>query len=256
MNEDIYTPIEIAAVEIKKRWNDKELQKKVDEYLGGDIPEIFSKEPRIVLFRNISTANCETDRLLELSKKIKMNFAFIEYNSDKFVAFNPDKYALLMEQINAEKKNDGHDVLYKIKIADIQTVQGKPFKDIKTRWGENLVDFHHNILLKCHPECEGKIFDLSEWIKNHGGRARFYYEKFMALLLRNCILAESFQTKGDEGKFVSEIIAPAFANIKNIFGIRPLIIQLAPDGKAADPVWWCPKKEMRSLIKNYIKEHQ
>jgi hypothetical protein len=32
--DDIYTPLEEAKEEIQRRWEDKELKKKVEEYLG------------------------------------------------------------------------------------------------------------------------------------------------------------------------------------------------------------------------------
>ena len=39
--KDIYTPLSVAKKEIWRRWNDKELRKKVEKFLGGDIPEVF-----------------------------------------------------------------------------------------------------------------------------------------------------------------------------------------------------------------------
>ena len=39
--KDIYTPLSVAKKEIWRRWNDKELRKKVEDFLGGDIPEVL-----------------------------------------------------------------------------------------------------------------------------------------------------------------------------------------------------------------------
>ncbi len=57
--EKIYTPLSVAKEEIWRRWNDKELRKKVEDFLGGDIPEVFKKEPRATIFRYIATPNLE-----------------------------------------------------------------------------------------------------------------------------------------------------------------------------------------------------
>jgi len=36
--KEIYTPLSVAKKEIWKRWNDKALRKKVEDFLGGDLP--------------------------------------------------------------------------------------------------------------------------------------------------------------------------------------------------------------------------
>lgn len=256
MNSNIYTSLESANLEIRERWNNPDLTRKVAEYLKDDIPDFLLTKPHLVIFRNITTANRESERLIELSKETGIDFISLEYSHDKFVAFNPDKYDILMQRINLDKNNNGQNVLAKIKIADIDAVQGKLFKDIKTRWGEDLVGFHHNILYKRYPEFKGKVYDISDWLQNNGGKARLYYEKFMVLLLRNCILAESFEFKGDEEKFIKEVISPAFEKIESVFNLRPLIVQLARKGQELDPAWWYPKKEMREMIKGYIMEYK
>lgn len=35
--KEIYTPLSVAKKEIWRRWNDKELRKKVEDFLGGDV---------------------------------------------------------------------------------------------------------------------------------------------------------------------------------------------------------------------------
>lgn len=39
--KDIYTPLSVAEKEVWRRWNDKELRKKVEDFLGGDVPEFL-----------------------------------------------------------------------------------------------------------------------------------------------------------------------------------------------------------------------
>ena len=47
----IYTPLEEAKKEIWRRWNDKELRKKIDDFSKNDIPDInyTSKERQLNL---------------------------------------------------------------------------------------------------------------------------------------------------------------------------------------------------------------
>jgi hypothetical protein len=257
MSQDfIYTSPNDAVKELKRRRADTDLQKKIREYLGDDIPEFISKELHIVLFRHITTANTEVDRLIELSKELELTPISLEYNQDKFVAFNPDKYSLLYNSIKVGKKDDGEDRLYRVKIADINTFQGKPFTEIKTLWGENLIDFHHKILTTRYPDFSNKFFDISKWLHDHGERAKYYYEKFLVLLLQNGILAESFEFKGDEGKFMDTVFLPAFKKVEELFGIKPLVIQLAPETYQQDPTWWYPKEEIKTIINQHILEYK
>ena len=45
--DTIYTSLEEAKEEVWRRWNDKELRAKVEESLGGDVPEVFRDEPKV-----------------------------------------------------------------------------------------------------------------------------------------------------------------------------------------------------------------
>lgn len=55
--EDIYTPLKEAKEGIWRRWNDKELRAKVEEFLGGDVPEFLRDEPKAYLARQLVTPN-------------------------------------------------------------------------------------------------------------------------------------------------------------------------------------------------------
>lgn len=46
--ENFYTPLSKAKDEIWKRWNDEELKKKVEKFLGGDLPKYFKGNPKAV----------------------------------------------------------------------------------------------------------------------------------------------------------------------------------------------------------------
>jgi hypothetical protein len=90
---EFYTPLEQAKEEIWKRWRDKDLRLKVEEFLG-DIPQPFQEAPKAVLSRQIGTPNFEFFRFLELSSKANLSPLITEYINDKFVTNNVDKLAL------------------------------------------------------------------------------------------------------------------------------------------------------------------
>jgi len=91
--KEIYTPLSIAKKEIRKRWNDKELRKKVEDFLG-EIPEIFKKEPSAVLARHVTAPNSEFFHFLELVRLTSLKPVNLEYLKDKYVSCNPAKLYL------------------------------------------------------------------------------------------------------------------------------------------------------------------
>lgn len=54
---DIYTPLSEAKAELERRWEDKELKKKVEEYLGDNLLIPFNGEPRALCTFHVSTSN-------------------------------------------------------------------------------------------------------------------------------------------------------------------------------------------------------
>src|SRR4030042_2175704 len=92
--KEIYTPLSVAKKEIWKRWNDKELKKKVEDFLGGDLPEVFKRKPKAALFRFIATPNLEFRNFFDLSKMSKLDPVYVEFLEDRFCTRNQDKVCL------------------------------------------------------------------------------------------------------------------------------------------------------------------
>jgi len=262
--DTFYTPIQDAAAELKKRWHDQELKRKVSEFLADDIPDVFLDEPHLVFFKNIMTPNDENRRHIMAAKEMGLEILGLEYKEDKFVAFNLDKYIFTMLFFYMGKRPDGRHGIHKKKIVDIHSAQGKAFSSIETLWGEDLIHFHHNFLLEFFPEYKGHIFDMSEWIERNGKKARFYYEKLMALFICHAVWIENFQFsgesvphlngRGDESDFTHQVVLPAFNRAQELFGVKPLIVQLAPGDYQTDPTWWHYRPELRPFVEAYIND--
>lgn len=109
---DIYTPLEEAKEEIWRRWNDKELQREVLEFLG-EVPEVLRKEPRSVLVRNVTTINMEFLHLLDLANNICLKPCCMEYTEDKFVTINHDKFALCKMPFQCNDKTGKKTISYR-----------------------------------------------------------------------------------------------------------------------------------------------
>jgi len=233
---DIYTSLEDAKKEIWRRWNDKELRKKVEDFLGGDIPEPFRKEPRAVLFREPMTPDGELAYFLKLSKTLKLKPLGWEYLDDKFTTRNEDKVCLGKMHFSRGLDKNGNPIVYYKKIIDLPDSENKKFKEIKTLWGENFIDFHHRILNENFGKIE--LFDASKWLKLKGGKALKYYVNYLSIFICGGILFENFVINEDTMDFYQKIVRPALDKLFKKFGIKPLIIKLMPPGRNNNDSWW------------------
>ena len=180
--DEIYTPIEEAKKEIERRWNDKELEKKVNEYLDGNIPDVFKKEPKGVCTFHIATPNWAFFHLWMASNSIGLKPLVFEYTEDNFITTNFDKVSLA-KMVFYHGKDDNGDMIKSSK--HIIYLDGrnekKKLKDLITLWDENFVDFHHRALNTLSDDVE--IYDGSSCSQSLRGSPKAYYIKAFALYL-------------------------------------------------------------------------
>lgn len=222
---DIYTPLSEAKEEIWRRWNDKELRRRVEEYLKEEIPVSLKNEPRSILARHLISPNNEFLRFIDLSKLIKLKPICLEYLQDKFRSENEDKYHLAKLHF-FESNKDCHELKNVRKIINFESEEGVQISNVKTIEGENFVNFHHKWLLDSFDKECCEYIDVSDWIKNNGKDPRMYYKKFFALFICFGVLFEDYLENKNEKKFTQEVILPNFKSIYNEFGIKPLIVRL------------------------------
>ena len=249
---EIYTPLEEAREEIKKRWADKKLEKKVSEYLNNNIPEILKKEPRAISTAHIASPHWAFFHFWEEARKIGLKPLAFEYLEDIFITTNFDK-ASLAKMVFYHGKNDrGEMILSSEKIIDLTgKEEKKKICDIMTLWGESLVDYHHRALDTFYGEID--LFDGSVWYKSMGKCAKEYYKYILALYIRNGILFENFLLTKSEKKFTEGILLPAFKEVYEYFGIKPLIVPVAPVDEADNKYWWCYPEFIKMTINNKKK---
>lgn len=244
--KEIYTPLSVAKKEIWKRWNDKELRKKVEDFLGGDVPEVLQKKPRATLVRHVATPNIELSYFLDLAKEINLNPIYLEYSKDRFVAKNKNKYYICKFYIYNGKGKKWGDKVHTVKIVDFNTSEGKKFINIKTLWGERFIDFHHRILNIFSPEI--RTFDISNWLNKRGLKSDIFYTHYLSLFVCHGVLFENFLNSGKEKEFTVKIVLPSLKRIENIFGIKPLIVPLDPIEDEANLYWYYYPQKIKMIL--------
>ena len=237
-SESFYSSLEEVKDEIERRWNDVELRKKVEEYLGENIPAGFKNEPRAVLFRNVITPDLESLYFLEVAQKLSLKPYGLEYTKDKFSTRNSDKICLGKLTFFDKRDKNGEAVIHYNKIIDIMANDNKRICDVETLKGENLVEFHHKWLKDNVQGCI-ELHDMSEWIEGNGHSAVEYYKKFLAFFICHGVLFENFLLEGDEKDFTMKTFFPAFQLVNEIFGCKPLILSAMPQESFGDRYWWC-----------------
>ena len=231
-DQTLYTSIEDAWVELERRRQDPALNEAIRLYLNGDIPEALSREPRAILFRHVLTPNFETRRFISLLDGFgKLKPLFWEYHEDKYTPNNELKRAIGRLFFFHGKGKKGGMKLDSLNVVDFNTANGKKISNLKTIWGQDFND--------CFLETEVSAFDASDWFKRHGQNSGNYYKYFMALLIRHGILFENMMLDEKERDFARNVFLPAFIDIYSRFGMKPLIVALAPTDIEGDHFWMC-----------------
>lgn len=252
-----FSSMEEAMIELERRRNDKELQKKVDEYFKDvGIPLHFKNDPRLVLFRQVATPNIEVSRFLIIADGVEMKPLFLEYYDDKFTSNNEWKWHLgklaFYEGLN--KKGDSM-ISHKL-IIDFVESDGEKLGNIKTFWGESLVKFHHRLFDENYRHVDSNtFFDGTEWFKKNELSAKIYYKIVLGLFVSNGILLENFLLSGDEHKFSKNVFLPAFKFIHNHFNLKPIIVALSPTTIENDKFWFCQNPQTKKRIDDIINKY-
>ncbi len=251
-NQVVYTPLSEALRLLDERRKDKELVKKVETLLKGDIPEFFKKSKCSVLFRQIATPNHESRRFISLAKENGLYPVFFEYYDDKFTSCNAFKHSLGQLHIPTKTGKKNGSTVEKITIIDFNKHGSKKLREIKTLWGESLIDFHKK-LFGVHNYSNEDIcfYDASNWYKNNGGEAIKYYTKFFLLFISSGILFENFLTSKDsEGDFTKKVVLPALEEVINMTGVKPLIVPLEPLDIESENFWYNHLLKVKTIIPN------
>lgn len=254
-NKIVYTPIEEAINELEKRRVDKKLEKKVIEYLNGDIPEIMKGGSKAVLFRQLITPNYEINRFMSVPDATELEVVFWEYYDDKFTPNNPLKHSLGKMGFRYGVGKKGGDKITYQKVIDFNASNGKKIKEIKTIWGQNFIDFHHELLERSFPGLKKCLFDASKWFHENGGSAGEYYKKYIGFFINHGILFENFILEGDELSFVKEKFLPAFYEVWKKIGKKPLIVALEPTDIEGDDFWSHHPAHVLDHVEKIKKDH-
>lgn len=238
-NAYVYTTWDAALEELERRQHDPELAQVAHGLIPNGVPGVLEGKKSLVLFRHVATPNYEVARFLAGADALsdRADPFILEYTKDKFTNRNEWKFSLgkLAFHKGHSKTND---ILLENKvIVDVNDSNFKPLREISTHWGQNLIEFHHELFEVMYPMFKDSKYDLSEWLHELGPTAKDYYVPFLSLFVRDGILFENFMVDGKEEGFTKEVILPALLAVEEATGKRPLIVPLEPTHIEGDKFW-------------------
>ncbi len=236
----ILTPAE-ALAELERRRQDPQLKQRIEEYLGGDIPEYCTDGPILHISRYIVTPNFETLRFIHLIKHLGHRLVASQDSKGLFVSQNIVKRALCKLPVcrRLSQKNGIVNEQYEnLSVVDFNSADGKRFCDIKTLWGEPLIDFHTRLFAELNVE-RVETFDDAEWIdRHHRDDLLEQYKNLLALFVVHGIFFENYDMDDPhEVRLMRHIIRPACEFVEKKFGHRPLMVHIFPTVGESSRFW-------------------
>lgn len=233
--ESIYFAPEEARAELRKRWKDKKLRKKVELFIGKEFPEVFLERPRAVLARQVLSPNFETLGFEASARKLKLSPVCFGYLDDKLVMKNLDKYFLCRLYFEGGVGKRGGAKVAVRHLLDFNAFNGKRIRNVMTNFGMNFVDFHNELTSKAKIGVD--FFDGSNFLQKHGSLSRNYYRYLLALFVCHGVLFENYLMNGEYGILTKEVFWPNYKAVKDYFGVKPLIVRLTEPEREDDLHW-------------------
>jgi len=252
-----FDSLDAAIKELHRRKSDTVLQEKINKYFHDiGIPDQFAGNPPLVLFRQVASPNIETSRFIIAADGVGMKPLFLEYYQDKFTSNNDWKRSIgRLAFFEGIGKKGGMKITNKMAI-DFTANDGKLFSNIRTFWGESVIDFHHRLLSFNYKHIqENNFFDGSDWFKRRGDGAGNYYKQVLALFISNGILLENFVLENKEYEFTKTVFLPIFNQLTKHFGVKPIIVALSPTEIETAEFWFCQNSKTRQNIENLITDY-
>ena len=144
----------------------------------------------------------------------------------------------------------GKECVEKITIIDFNKYNGKKLKNIRTLWGESLIDFHKK-LFDVHNLKNFSFIQENDWYQKKNEKPVDFYINFFLLVTCYGILFENFLISKDniESNFTKNVILPALEKVINFTGIKPLIVPLEAIDLELDDYWYYHSPIIKDLIK-------
>jgi hypothetical protein len=247
---ELYTPFYQAFEELERRQSDADLRRSVDAYFrDSPPPPELARMPRAVMSPSLVTPNLEMEYLMDVWRHVPVPPLFLEFSKDKFVHLNAVKRSLGEMTFYRQDGSGRKQVSDSIRVVDFQEAQGRPMDEIKTLSGESFPEFHHRIFRAYFKDIDAEIGDFSDWFRaGQSFDPAFPYLRYLGLFLIHGVLFANFTLEKRERAFTETFVLPAFAKLKEAFGVAPLIVPIESIGTDDQALWCYYPEHVRALL--------
>lgn len=247
--EDIHHSLDQARDRVILNANNVELQEKIKNELGDDFWPEFNNSQKGLLWRNVLTPDNSFVFYMSCCRYIGIEPVCFEFLGDTYVSINEEKKGLGQLKILLDDSCRA-----KVNIMDLHYWNKRLLSEIKLKTGENLVDFHHDLLKRSGYKVV--LRDNTEWAHKHKKPVEWYY-KYLLHFVVNGVLFDTFFFENDK-KFLNEVVFPAIEKIEIKYGMKPLIVSLFPDPNnqtdEEDFYWWSYPPILNKYIIELVRE--
>ncbi|MBP9771820.1 MAG: hypothetical protein KBD16_02760 [Candidatus Pacebacteria bacterium] len=189
-------------------------------------------KPRGFFARQVPTFRYEDAVFVVLSERAGLNPVWLGYEGDRMVSVSPLKRSYCKPLFAVRVGKRGGVELRERNSVTISQWDGRPLRDIKGDGDEgvSLVEFHRSQLLTFYPRME--TYDFTELSRTLGSSPERYYPALLSLAIAHGVLFEDFhggESGGNLPGFTERVFEPAFEEVQQRFGVKPLIIPMP---------WW------------------
>lgn len=231
MSNEFYVTLREAHAELQRRAHMMPVIEAWWQEQGWEVPAIAHAGSAGIFARQLATFRYEDAIFAYMCRIAGLTPVWMPYALDWFSTNSSLKMCYVLQFLCSGVGRAGGAKLCKKKLVrDIQALVGKRLIDIVVDDGRNLRDLH----MELHQKMTGGgcVQDVSHTLQQIGG-VHEYYRFDMSLYLAHGVLFEDFHG-GESGaklnSFTTGIFEPAFHEITEQFGMKPLIVRMP----------WCP----------------
>ncbi len=251
--DNIYVSLDEARNELKKRWADVGLRKRVEEELGENFMPQFKSRPRGVSFRQLCSPDNGFTFFYQCAKYVGTQPLILEYHGDIFVSFNEEKKGLGRLRLTlADSSRITADIM------NFHNNEKRKLDECILKTGEKLVDFHKNLFKISKYQIA--FLENTKYLNKIGHAIDYYYYIYLHFICHG-VLFETYSVEEREGEeigFTNNIILPTIKKVEAKLGLNPLIIRAYPENQSdeEDFYWWSYQPNINDYLIEYAKKNR
>jgi hypothetical protein len=83
-----------------------------------------------------------------------------------------------------------------------------------------------------------------------------YYKAFMSLLVNHGVLFENYYLNEKEHAFTKKVFLPAFIEVYEKTGYKPMIVSIEPTDNEGDQYWYSHPAELLEMVDRAMKRNR